>query len=353
MRSSRPTCVIVVLLAQASSALASFHIMDVQEIYFGSATAPNAQYVMLVEDAAGQTLVGGKAVDLQDATGASAGTFGTFSANVSNGAAGDNIIIGTAEAQALFGITFDQVVPAANLPFPSGRVTWAGTVYAVAYGNYTGGNGAFGSPAPTPALGFTLVEATDSNHNSLDFVLGRPHPRNNARVAVPDTDGDDLVDPIDNCPTKPNASQQDGDNDARGDACDNCPAETNEDQSDLDGDGAGDACDACVVFPNPDPDDPGADPCDIAWGDLAPFASLDGAITAADAVQAIRYALGADVPTSRQFHSADVAPATTAAGQPPIISPTPYEDATPQVDAADLDSIAAVIVGAAVFASPR
>ena len=208
------------VLVPPAPALASFHIMDVQEVYFGSASAPNAQYVMLVEDAAGQNVVGGRAMDLQDATGAAIGAFGVFSANVANAAAGDNIIMGTAEAQALFGISFDHVVTAANLPFPSGRVTFANTVYAVAYGAYTGGNGTFGAPAPMPVLGKALVQVSDTNDNSVNFVVGNPHPRNNARTAVPDTDGDDLVDPVDNCPTDPNPSQVDSDSDGFGAACD-------------------------------------------------------------------------------------------------------------------------------------
>jgi hypothetical protein len=73
-----------------------------------------------------------------------------------------------------------------------------------------------------------------------------------------DSDGDGVADATDNCPTTPNADQLDTDGDGVGDACDldtdtdgdgiadvndNCPATPNADQLDTDGDGIGDACD--------------------------------------------------------------------------------------------------------------
>lgn len=71
----------------------------------------------------------------------------------------------------------------------------------------------------------------------------------------PDTDGDGLLDPCDNCPAVPNATQVDRDQDRLGDACDNCPQASNADQRDADGDGLGDACDNCVSAANPDQQD--------------------------------------------------------------------------------------------------
>ncbi len=81
-----------------------------------------------------------------------------------------------------------------------------------------------------------------------------------------DSDGDGVLDTIDNCPTVANADQADSDGDSIGDACDtdsdpdsdgdgvpdtidNCPTVANADQLDSDGDGDGDACD----IPIPDP----------------------------------------------------------------------------------------------------
>ncbi len=71
----------------------------------------------------------------------------------------------------------------------------------------------------------------------------------------PDTDGDGILDPGDNCVDTPNPDQTDTDGDNIGDACDtdidndgipnsedNCPTLPNNDQIDSDGDGIGEAC---------------------------------------------------------------------------------------------------------------
>jgi hypothetical protein len=64
-----------------------------------------------------------------------------------------------------------------------------------------------------------------------------------------DTDGDGLVDYLDNCPDVANALQDDNDGDGIGDACDNC-ANANADQRDVDFDGLADACDNCPALAN-------------------------------------------------------------------------------------------------------
>ncbi|KAA3632253.1 MAG: hypothetical protein DWP97_11340, partial [Calditrichaeota bacterium] len=62
---------------------------------------------------------------------------------------------------------------------------------------------------------------------------------------VVDTDGDGIVDSLDNCPSVANPIQADADGDAVGDLCDNCPSDSNPAQTDTDGDGDGDVCDVC------------------------------------------------------------------------------------------------------------
>ena len=89
-------------------------------------------------------------------------------------------------------------------------------------------------------------------------------------TVLPDTDGDGVADPRDNCPTVYNPDQRDQDGDGIADACDpcprdpnndadgdglcgdvdNCPTVYNPDQIDTDGDGVGDACDNCPNVAN-------------------------------------------------------------------------------------------------------
>ena len=57
-----------------------------------------------------------------------------------------------------------------------------------------------------------------------------------------DSDGDGIIDLLDNCPHVYNPGQEDRDGDGVGDACDNCPNVFNRLQADFVGDGIGDAC---------------------------------------------------------------------------------------------------------------
>jgi hypothetical protein len=70
------------------------------------------------------------------------------------------------------------------------------------------------------------------------------------RVGFADSDGDGVVDGVDNCGAIANSTQTDGDGDGVGDLCDNCLALTNTNQSDVDVDLVGDSCDNCVTIAN-------------------------------------------------------------------------------------------------------
>ncbi|HEX5064168.1 MAG TPA: thrombospondin type 3 repeat-containing protein [Kofleriaceae bacterium] len=58
-----------------------------------------------------------------------------------------------------------------------------------------------------------------------------------------DSDGDGVLDAVDNCPTIANTDQRDHDGDLHGDACDHCPHLASTADPDGDFDGVGDACD--------------------------------------------------------------------------------------------------------------
>jgi Thrombospondin type 3 repeat/von Willebrand factor type A domain/Putative metal-binding motif len=78
-----------------------------------------------------------------------------------------------------------------------------------------------------------------------------PDPDKCMNGADVDSDGDGVIDRLDNCPTAKNANQADADQDKRGDVCDNCIRIANYSQKDSDGDGTGDAC---AVKPDRDND---------------------------------------------------------------------------------------------------
>ncbi len=92
-----------------------------------------------------------------------------------------------------------------------------------------------------------------------------------------DSDADLVDDACDNCPMAANLDQADADGDGRGDVCDNCPAASNLDQADADGDGRGDVCDNCLMAPNLDQADVDGD----GRGDVC-----DNCLTLANADQA-------------------------------------------------------------------
>ena len=90
----------------------------------------------------------------------------------------------------------------------------------------------------------------DSNCEDLDYECGEP---------LADSDGDGILDEVDNCVDNYNVSQSDNDNDGIGNACDNCYQNYNITQSDNDNDGVGNICDNCYLDYNPDQTDSDGD----------------------------------------------------------------------------------------------
>ena len=106
------------------------------------------------------------------------------------------------------------------------------------------------------------VYTANMQSNSVSVINGAPENTALASVSfsVSDSDGDGIIDAVDNCPATSNTDQADTDGDGIGNVCDatpngdtdgdgvdnladNCPTTSNADQSDSDNDGIGDVCD--------------------------------------------------------------------------------------------------------------
>jgi len=101
--------------------------------------------------------------------------------------------------------------------------------------------------------------------------------RNGIGDACDDSDGDGVLDYLDNCKKVSNPDQDPGyctdtDNDGFDDAADNCPNTYTPTQNDSDEDGIGDACDNCILIYNPDQADSDGD----ILGDACPPSSGGG-----------------------------------------------------------------------------
>jgi hypothetical protein len=176
----------------AEPARASFHLVMVEEVFPGYASAPNAQFVELQMYAPDQNFVMGQAIQVFDATGGFAGQF-AFSSSVSNGADQSTLLIATTQAQTLFGVVPDALMDPVIDP-AGGKVCYTGSNDCVAWGNYSGSSVGVGNPVSPAGLPFgksaqrrldrgtpgVLDPADDTNDSATDFVLASPTPQNNS-----------------------------------------------------------------------------------------------------------------------------------------------------------------------------
>lgn len=111
------------------------------------------------------------------------------------------------------------------------------------------------SVALPAATGAIIVEDTDGDGviNTMDNCVSIPNPDQ------ADADADGIGDACENCSHVANPDQADADGDLIGNACDNCPSTANPDQVDADGDKVGDACDNCAMNANAGQNDDDAD----------------------------------------------------------------------------------------------
>jgi parallel beta-helix repeat protein len=94
------------------------------------------------------------------------------------------------------------------------------------------------------------LSVTDSNGFKNSKIM------TNYIFADADTDGDGIMDTLDNCPMISNSTQSDVDNDGIGDMCDICP---NDADNDIDGDGVCGDTDNCLVISNTEQSDSNGD----------------------------------------------------------------------------------------------
>jgi hypothetical protein len=186
--------VAVACLIAPAEAGASFHLMQVREVYPGSAAAPEAEYVELQMWSGGENFVGGHFVRSYDASGAVVAT-STFPANVPDGANQSTLVLATQQAEAQFGIVADAALaPSKQLSPSGGAVCWE-AIDCVSWGDFSG---TLPSPAGTPAASAgipdgmaigrsisrgcaTLLDpADDSSDSAADFAATSPAPRPNS-----------------------------------------------------------------------------------------------------------------------------------------------------------------------------
>lgn len=180
------------LAVTAAPALASFHLMQVREVYPGSVASPDSEYVELQMWSGGQNLVGGHFARTFDATGTPVAT-STFPANVPNAANQSTLLLATPQAEAEFGIVADGPLMPGIAP-AGGAVCWE-TIDCVSWGNFAG---SLPSPAGAPAAPAgipdgmalrrsisrgcaTALESLDDTDQGLaDFEAVFPAPRPNS-----------------------------------------------------------------------------------------------------------------------------------------------------------------------------
>jgi cysteine-rich repeat protein len=260
------------IVCAAGEARASFHLMQVVEVYGGAPSSPSAQYVVLQMYFGSQNFVGNTSVAVYSSANVELGRF-TFPGSVPGNASQAKILIATTQAQTQFGVTADLLMNAV-IPAAGGKVCFEAGVGSfidcVAWGTHPGsvaggGAGNVGPPL-SPVLGLrpgraavrrldvagspTVLESgDDTNHSANDWRIGLPAPRNNAgqNGTVPaSTCGDSMVTGLESCDDG-NAMGGDGCSatcldEACGDAVMNDTSETCDDGNLVNGDGCDNTC---------------------------------------------------------------------------------------------------------------
>ncbi|MDQ3940572.1 MAG: hypothetical protein M3238_04385, partial [Actinomycetota bacterium] len=199
------------MLLPAPPAHALFHLMKITEIFAGTSTAPDAQFIELQMHADNQRFVATHEVVVFDSTGAEEATF-TFTSAMQNGASQSHVLVATPAAEEMFGVAADlEMDPSlsANGGKACFRSNQGELIDCASWGGYSGSNEGSGTPFNAP-LGLTgdrsmtrdisggddpnaLDAADDTNDSAADFDFASPGPTNNSGASAGVTDHDRRV----------------------------------------------------------------------------------------------------------------------------------------------------------------
>jgi len=167
----------------------TFHIVVVNEVY--SNDDGTKQYVELRAKSLGQTQLQFSRVTARSADGTMTTLLFDFTAVFGWGDE-ETLLLATATMAAELPTPPDFIIPDASVPFPSGRIVFeqdpptVNIVDAVSYGNYTGSNTGYGTPAvalPTNGcqslLNVAQVSPPGVRNNSTNWGVGLPSPQPN------------------------------------------------------------------------------------------------------------------------------------------------------------------------------
>jgi cysteine-rich repeat protein len=202
------------ILLTASSAHATFHVMSITELMVGIGGDPDAQYVELRLEIAGQNSVNNTRLTAFNADGTVATIVKLSDHSVVNGQMNRRILYATSNFTTLTGLTPDFTIPSGIISPTSGMVCWGAPsqiavppptwdptnpnnyIDCVAYGNYTGPTrggaptlGASGTPTALPpgdgtnALTRIAGKGQMVGSNATDFALRPPGPCINAAAS--------------------------------------------------------------------------------------------------------------------------------------------------------------------------
>lgn len=182
----------------APSALASFHLVKVTEVFPGTAASPQAEFVELRMPAAGENFFANHKLTLYGPTSAMTGSC-AFTATLPNGENQRSALIATPAAVTAFGVATDCALAAGDHLNPSAGAACWDVVDCVAWGSVTNTASLAsptGSPAPAIADGMSLNRSTagacatqlevgdDTDDSAADFALAAPTPLDNASPAA-------------------------------------------------------------------------------------------------------------------------------------------------------------------------